>query len=182
MKQLLVIFISLFLLIACKDNKDGNIATEPDKADSSKAEKEESREDRNKKIIKEFMAALNDHNMDKLTSMMADNVVDRGDGTQASVKGKDSVKVAMDRFMTAFPDFKADNLRYFADEDQVVVTGEYSGTFKKDMGKHKATGKKFKFQDADIFTLNDAGLITEHRFIQPDATLFGQVGVSTKQK
>jgi hypothetical protein len=44
----------------------------------------------------------------------------------------------------------------------------------------KATGKQFKLRDADIFKLNDEGKIVEHRYIQPDATLFGQVAGKPK--
>jgi hypothetical protein len=62
----------------------------------------------------------------------------------------------------------------------VVVLAEYSGTFKKDFGKMKATKKSFKFPDADVFTLNDDGKISSHRYIQPDATLFGQVTAKKK--
>lgn len=174
MKQLLVIF-SLVFFISCADNSGNNTAAAPDNADSSKAEKAESREDRNKKIVKEAMAALNDHDFGKLTGYMTPDAVDYGDGTTDPIKSPDSIKARMKIFFTAFPDFKGSDLKYFADGDQVVVLGEYTGTFKNDLGKMKATGKSFKFKDADIFTLNDEGKITSHRFIQPDATLFSQV-------
>ena len=182
MKKLLVIFSSLLFFISCADNSGNNTADAPAGEDSSKAEKVESREDRNKKIIKEAMAALNDHNIDKLTGMMTADAVDHGDGSGRSTKGVDSIKAVMTAMMTSFPDFKAENLKYFADGDDVVVIGEYSGTFKKDMGKFKATGKSFKFPDADIFTLNDEGKITSHRYIQPDATMYSQVGIQPSKK
>lgn len=182
MKKLLVIFSSLLLFISCAENSGNITADGPSGEDSSKAEKAESREDRNKKIVKEAMAALNDHNVDKMAGMMAADAVDYGDGSGRSVKGVDSIKANMTAMMNSFPDFKADNLKFFADGNDVVVIGEYSGTFKKDMGKHKATGKAFKFPDADIFTVNDEGKITSHRYIQPDATFYSQVGIKQPQK
>ena len=145
------------------------------KADSSKAEKVESKEERNKKIIKEGTAALNDHDFDRLTSLMTDDAVENGDGSGHAVKGRDSINASMKKFFSSFPDFKGEDFRYYADGDNVVVTATYSGTFKKDMGKMKANGKSFKFQDADIFTLNDEGKITSHRYIQPDATMMSQI-------
>jgi ketosteroid isomerase-like protein len=176
MKRLLVISSVLLFLIAC-ENKNGNdTAAAPGDADSSKAEKVESKEDRNKKIVKEAMAALNDHNIEKVVGMMSDDAVDYADGTGRAVKGRDSIRATMTVFMNAFPDFKASDLRYFADGNHVVVLGEYTGTFKKDLGKVKATNKSFKFPDADVFTLTEDGKISSHRYIQPDATLFGQVG------
>jgi len=181
MKRLLVISSIVFFIISC-ENKNGNntIAESNDKRDSSKAEKMESREERNKKIVKEAMEALNNHDVEKMANLMTKDAVDYGDGSGKSTKGADSIRAVMKSMMNAFPDFKASELKYFADGDQVVVLGEYSGTFKNDMGKYKATGKSFKFPDADVFTLNDEGKITSHRYIQPDATMFSQIAVKPK--
>src|SRR6476619_4630791 len=154
MKRLLVISSILFFIIACENKHDSSMAGD-DKKDSSKAEKMESKEDRNKKIVKDAMAALNDHSIEKMTALMSDDAVDYGDGMGHSVKGRDSIRANMTSFFNSFPDFKGSELRYFADGDHVVVLGEYSGTFKKDFGKMKATNKSFKFPDADVFTLND---------------------------
>ena len=175
MKRLLIISSIVLFFIACNNEAGNNTAEAPEKADSSKAEKQESREDRNKKIIKESMAALNDHDFDKLTSMMTEDAADYGDGSGHVTKGRDSINASMKKFFNAFPDFKGSDARYFADGDQVVVIAEYTGTFKNDLGKMKATGKSFKFLDADIFTLNDEGKITAHRFIQPESTMMQQV-------
>jgi ketosteroid isomerase-like protein len=180
MKRLLLISSIVFFFIACENKNGNNTASNNDKTDSSKAEKMESKEDRNKKIIKDAMAALNDHSIEKMVGYMSDDVVDYGDGMGRSVKGKDSIRTNMMMFFNAFPDFKGSDLRYFADGDHVVVLGEYSGTFKKDLGKMKATNKSFKFPDADVFTLTDDGKISSHRYIQPDATLFGQVNEKKK--
>jgi predicted ester cyclase len=180
MKRLLVISSIVFFAFACQNKNGDNIAASNEKTDSSKAEKVESKEDRNKKVVKDAMAALNDHSVEKMINMMSDDVVDYGDGMGHSIKGKDSIRANMMMFLNAFPDFKAGELRYFADGDHVVVTGEYTGTFKNDLGKMKATNKSFKFMDADIFTLTDDGKIASHRYIQSDATLFGQVGAKQK--
>lgn len=180
MKHVLVILSGIMLFFSCGQNHDGDSTTTHHDADSSKAEKAESREERNKKIIKDAYALLNAHDFEKMAGMMSDDVTEYGDGTGKASKGRDTVKADIAGFMGSFPDFKGGDLKYFADGDQVVVIGEYTGTFKKDMGKMKATGKSFKFQDADIFTLNDAGKITSHRSIQPTSTMIAQV-VSAKK-
>lgn len=161
--------------MSCENKNANPMAESNDKADSSKAEKQESREDRNKKIVKDAMDALNGHSIEKMVALMSDDAIDYGDGMGHTVKGKDSIRATMMSFFNAFPDFKGSELRYFADGDHVVVIGEYSGTFKNDLGKMKATNKSFKFPDADVFTLTEDGRISSHRYIQPDATLFGQV-------
>ena len=181
MKRLLLISSIVLFIISCENkNGDHTVAASNEKTDSSKAEKMESKEDRNKKIVKDAMAALNDHNIEKMIGMMSDDAVDYGDGMGRAVKGKDSIRSNMMMFLNAFPDFKGSEMRYFADGDHVVVLAEYSGTFKKDFMKMKATNKSFKFPDADVFTLNDEGKISSHRYIQPDATLFGQVTAKKK--
>ncbi len=180
MKRLLIISSIVLFFIACNTETGNNTTDAPEKADSSKAEKVESKEDRNKKIIKDAMSALNDHDFDKLTSLMTEDAVDYGDGSGHVMKSRDSIYAGMKTYFNAFPDFKASDAQYFADGDKVVVIAEYSGTFKNDLGKLKATGKTFKFSDADIFTLNDEGKITSHRFIQPESTMMQQVAAKKK--
>ena len=46
----------------------------------------------------------------------------------------------------------------------------------------KPTGKSFKYRDADIFTFNDAGQITEHRSVQSGITLMDMIGAKRLQK
>ena len=170
MKLLIAVFSFVLFLTACNEGS-GPSADQSANA----AVKQETPEERNKNIIAEVMVALNAHDSVKLLNMMADDVIDYGDGTEPPVKSRDSIKAGISAFFSAFPDYKADNLKYFADGNHVVVLGDYSGTFKNDLGKMKATGKSFKFSDADIFTLNDNGKITSHRYIQPNATMFAQV-------
>lgn len=175
MKHVLVIFACVLIFIGCGQNHQNDSTTMNHDADSSKAEKAESKEDRNKKTVKDAMAALNAHDFDKMATYMSDDVAEYGDGNGKATKGRDTVIADIRGFFGSFPDFKGGDLKYFADGDQVVVIGEYSGTFKKDMGKMKATNKSFKFQDADIFTLNDDGKITSHRSVQPTSTMIQQV-------
>jgi predicted ester cyclase len=177
MNKIILFLATVFLFIACNDTRNESTVSTTGNADSAKVE---SREERNKKTVMAAMAALNAHNADDLVSTMAPDAVDYGDGLEEPIKNLDTVKTMMGDFMKAFPDFKSDNLMYFADGDHVVVIGDWSGTFKNDLGKMKATGKSFKFKDADIFKLNDEGKIVEHRFIQPNATIFKQIGVKTK--
>lgn len=181
MKRLLLISSIVLFIISCENkNGENTMAADHEKPDSSKAEKMESKEDRNKKIVKDAMEALNDHSIEKMVALMSDDPVDYGDGTGRAVKGKDSIRANMMMFFNSFPDYKARELSFYADGNKVVVLGEYSGTFKKDFGKMKATNRSFKYQDADVFTLTDDGKISSHRYIQPDATLFRQVNEKRK--
>ena len=62
--------------------------------------------------------------------------------------------------------YRAENLKYYADDDRVLVYGDWTGTFKNDLMGIKATGKPVKFKDVDIFKLNDEGKVVEHSSVQ----------------
>jgi predicted ester cyclase len=103
-------------------------------------------------------------------------------GSMPPVKGIDSAKAFVKMFMASFPDYKVENLMAIADGDHVAVIGDWSGTFKKDLMGIKATNKHFKAKDADIFTFNSDGKITEHRSIQSLDHILKQLGTSMPKK
>lgn len=175
MKQLLVLLTIALFTISCGQNSGNDMAAGTGSADTAQAPKPETKEERNKKVIAEAIAALNAHDIDKIKSSMAAETVDYGDGSRPPIKGADSVAANIAGMFASFPDFKADNIKYYADGDEVVVIAEFTGTFKNDMGKMKATGKSFKFMDADIFSLNDEGKVTSHKYIQSDNTMMSQI-------
>jgi predicted ester cyclase len=48
----------------------------------------------------------------------------------------------------------------------VAAYADWTGTFKNDLMGIKASGKPVNLRDVDIFKLNDAGKIIEHRSVQ----------------
>jgi predicted ester cyclase len=103
--------------------------------------------------------------------------VDYGNGEMRPMKNQDSMKMDLKNFFVAFPDYKAENLKAVAEGNTVIVTADWSGTFKNEYNKVKPTGKSFKAKDADIFTFNDAGKITSHKTIQSITAIFYQLGI-----
>ncbi|MEO5647145.1 MAG: ester cyclase [Chitinophagaceae bacterium] len=167
MKKLIYpLFIFTFALVACKSEKKTETPAITDKESTSPG-----KEERNKKIIEASMSGVNAHNADEALKDADPAFVDYGDGAQPPVRSKDSVKSIINSILNAFPDYKGENLVYVAEGDQVVVIGDWSGTFKKDMMGIKATNKSFKIKDVDIFKLNDDGKIIEHRAIYPFANI-----------
>lgn len=118
---------------------------------------------------KDFDAAFKDYTPD---------FVDYGSGEMKPMKNQDSMKMDLKNFYVAFPDYKVENLKAVAEGNIVIVTADWSGTFKKEYRNVKPTGKSFKTTDADIFTFNDAGKISSHRTIQSITTIFNQLGIS----
>jgi predicted ester cyclase len=173
MKQLVFVFaLGAICLASCgTDNSETSTTKTTDSAS------QESAEARNIRVAKESIAALNNHDVDGMFKNASSDVVDYGDGNMPPMNSVDSTKMIMKEWFTAVPDMKADNSQYFADGNKVVVISEVSGTWKADMMGQKATNKSFKYMDADIFTFNDQGQITEHRSIQDQGPVMSNIGM-----
>ncbi|MDB5157455.1 MAG: hypothetical protein JWR50_2162 [Mucilaginibacter sp.] len=96
----------------------------------------------------------------------AKDFIEYGNGAQKPMKNIDSMKMDGKQLLIGFPDFKVEDLHAVASGDTVIVTGVWSGTFKKDYRKMKATNKSFKMPDADIFVFNKDGKIASHANVQ----------------
>ena len=172
MKQLLA-FIALFALVySC--NNASEPATTTNAVDSVAMAKEAMLA-KNKATALASVQGFNSRNVDDVLKDAAADLTDYGDGSGKPMKNMDSLKADLKAFINAFPDLKVETSVVLADGNHVAVFETWSGTFKADMMKMKATGKSFKLNDVDLFTFNDAGKITEHRNIQSNQALFSQV-------
>ncbi len=175
MKKVFLVLAAGLLVVSACHNKKGS-ATEANVKGATATQTEESKEEHNKQIVMASMKGIENHDVAAVLKDAAPDIVDYGDGSMSPVKGIDSVRAGLTRWMQAYPDVKGSNLKYAADGDWVVVWGDWSGTWKNDFMGEKATGKSFKVEDADIFRLNNAGKITEHHSIQSPMTSMMQVG------
>lgn len=171
MNQLLASILILVLFLSCNNVQQPVVTTTVDSVALAK----ETMLKKNKAAALGFLEAINSKNLDAMVKDYAIDYVDYHDGGIPPSKGLDTLKRDLKDFITAFPDVKAENLVAVAEGNQVAVFGEWSGTFKANLGKMKATGKSFKLKDADLFTFNDAGKITEHRAVQSGEALISQV-------
>jgi len=171
MKHTLLAAACFLLLTACN-----NSTTTPNApATSAPAAMATDMAAQNKKTVMAGMEALNAHDVDKVTAAAAPDFVDYGEGSTPPMK-LDSTKKMIAEFLHSFPDVKGENQVYTAEGDRVIVTSDWTLTFKNDMGPVKATNKSFKYTDVDIFTFNASGKITSHRSIYPNAALMMMVG------
>jgi predicted ester cyclase len=112
----------------------------------------------------------------------APGFIEYGNGESKAVTNMDTIKGSAKSFFEAFPDFKGEDFKVVAEDSTVIITGTWSGTFKKEFMKIKPTNKAFKVFDADIFTFNKAGKITSHKDVQSDAAFFNQLGIPMPKK
>lgn len=124
---------------------------------------------------------VNKHDADALFKDVSADFTDYTDGSMDPIKGVDSAKKSFQMFITAFPDIKGENFTAVAEGNNVVIIGDWSGTFKGELMGIKPTGKSFKVKDVDIYTFNDEGKITSHRSVQSMQTILAQVGAEMKK-
>jgi len=164
--------IATCFLAACKSNS-GTKSSSDSTATAIK---------RNKQIALDAEMSISKQDMDGLFKNCSADFVDYGNGDSKPMKNVDSIKADFKGFLTAFPDFKGEDLAAIADSNTVVVTGNWSGTFKNDYMKMKANGKSFKIPEADIFTFNNEGKITSHKSVQSGIYIFYQLGFLVPKK
>jgi len=82
-----------------------------------------------KKIVYNFVNAINEHNVEKIYSLMADDhkFID-AHGNEVS--GKDKMKAGWAGYFQWFPDYKIEISDIFSNGDTLAAFGFASGTFK----------------------------------------------------
>jgi predicted ester cyclase len=175
-KMFLTLTVSVFLLAACSDKKkEGDDKDKMTSSTNSKIEK-------NKATALASVMAVNAHDADGMLKESVADGVDYGDGSMPPTKGIDSIRAGIKAWFGAFPDVKGENFVVMSDDGtHVAVFADWSGTFKNDFMGMKATGKSYKLKDADIFTFNADGKITEHRSVQSNMVMASQVGMPMGQ-
>lgn len=178
MKKLLTLFVlaavAACMFSSCKSNGSGSPSGG---SDSTAAVM--------KKNAQTALAAdslLMTHDIDGYFKLCAPGYTEFGSAGDKPDKNVDSLKLEMKTFFGAYPDFKGEDLKPYASNDGVIVTGTFSGTFKNAYFKMKPTGKAFKVFDGDIYTFDKDGKITSHKSIVPGSVFMSQVGVVLPEK
>jgi len=80
------------------------------------------------KTVYEFIETINDHKIDKIIDMLADDhVLIDSMGTKAT--GKETLLKSWKGYFSWFPDYKIELKHTFVDEDSISLFGKASGTF-----------------------------------------------------
>jgi steroid delta-isomerase-like uncharacterized protein len=172
-KNILYLLTASLLVFACNNDKK----TESTDKKETMAPTTENRAEKNKSTALASVTAFSNHDVDAMLKESTADGMDYGDGSMPAIKGIDSVKTIVKAWLAAFPDTKGENFMVLSDDGtHVAVIADWSGTFKNDFMGIKATGKSYKVRDADVFTFNAEGKITEHRSIQWNMTIMSQIG------
>jgi predicted ester cyclase len=172
-KLVLFLIISAIAFTACTNN---DTKTAEKKADNNLTMGTNAQ--RNLQTTMDMFDAFNKHDINNCFKDWTPGAIDYSDGSMPSMK-TDSVKAFWNAWIKAFPDYKANDMKFAATADGVVVMvwSQWDGTWTNEIMGQKPTGKKMKVSDVDIFNFDNQGKIVEHHNIQPFSTIAQQVGL-----
>jgi len=128
----------------------------------------------NKAIVRRFIDAYNQQNLD-----LSDDVVASGyvDPDYPQLQGLENLKQMMNMFFKAFPDFHETIEDIIAEGDKVWVLLTYTGTHKGEWMGLAPTGKKITCRAIDIYRIANGKIAEGRRVPTPDLAFFKQLGL-----
>jgi steroid delta-isomerase-like uncharacterized protein len=100
----------------------------------------------NDNLLKQLIEAENSHDVEKVLTFLADDIVYEDVTFGVVMKGKDGFKQIYPTFITAAPDFKLEPKAWVTDDKSFAMEMVYSGTQKGDFPGLPATGKRFSIR------------------------------------
>ncbi len=133
-----------------------------------------------KAVIERDIKAFNAHDLEALSRDSAPDIEGTAPG-DVKLKGPQAVKEYNQRFITGFPDARAEAKNIFVQGKHVIVegifTGTHNGTLKTPMGDIPATGRKVKGEYVQIFEV-DRGLVKRAHLMFDQVQLMTQLGMA----
>jgi steroid delta-isomerase-like uncharacterized protein len=97
----------------------------------------------NDNLLEQLIKAENSHDIEKMLSLMADDVVIEDVPFGLLMKGKDGVKQGFTRFFAAAADFKVEPKSWITNDKSFALEVIFTGTQTGDLPGLPATGKRF---------------------------------------
>jgi steroid delta-isomerase-like uncharacterized protein len=100
----------------------------------------------NDNLLKQHIETENSHDVEKVLTLLTDDVVFEDVPSGIVMKGKDGFKQIYPTFITAAPDFKLEPKAWVTDDKSFAIEMVYSGTQKGDFAGLPGTGKRFSIR------------------------------------
>ena len=111
-------------------------------------------------FLQAFADAFNEHNADKIVSMMTDDCIFQAsagpDVDGEKFVGKENVKKSFQQVFATFPDAKWTNAKHFIAGDRGVSEWVFSGT--------KSDGTRVEVTGCDLFTFRDGKISVKNSY------------------
>ena len=101
---------------------------------------------------------------------------------QGEVSGQAGIVEYFGELLSAFPDVQYDYLAKHESGNVAIDEGYFTGTNEGDLSgpggaSIPATGKQVRVRECDVVTVDDYGLIQQHRFYYDQLEFLGQLGL-----
>ena len=111
----------------------------------------------NKNIARKLTEALNNQDLSLIDEALGANYYNHS----YELKGPEAFKQFCEMFLSAFPDYHADDEHIVAEGDKVVVVGTGTGTHKNEFRGIPATGKQIQYKYANVHRFVDSKIVEE---------------------
>jgi steroid delta-isomerase-like uncharacterized protein len=98
----------------------------------------------NDNLLKQLIEAENSHDIEKLLTLLTDDIV--FEDVTLVTEGKDAFKQGYAAFITAVPDFKIEPKSWVTSDKSFALEMVFTGTQKGDLPSLPATGKSFSIR------------------------------------
>lgn len=140
------------------------------------AEPPSARVDANKEVVRRFVSAMNEQNLDALDDLVAPDVVRRSPSTPGvTVRSLEELKAFLRQDRAAVPDAVQTIRMMVAEGDWVAVWANYSGTQDGPLGPFPASGNPVDLEFAGFLRIED-GMIAEIRAVWDNVDMLTQLG------
>jgi len=116
-------------------------------------------------VLDNYIAAWNEHNLQKIDGFYADEVIWYDSGYDYTTRGKKNVSKAItDAFMGYVPDmYWAKSGDVFISENTIIYEWVYGGTFNGEWDGTAIKNQKFEIKGLSTTTINNNGKIIAHK-------------------
>lgn len=138
-----------------------------------------------RKALQSFIAAWNDHDVDAVIAMVADDVQWENPANPKPVTGRTQAAKDVEATFTAFPDLhfpKEDFHAYSTDDPSVgFTTWTVTGTMTGPLSGLEPTGRHVRLGGVCAYRFRD-GLIAEHRIVFDSLDFVQQLGLIPREE
>ena len=132
-------------------------------------------------FIDRYNAAWNDHDVDAIVEMHADDSVFENHTTGDVSVGRDAIGTAIRGIFTVFPDLNFETRRQYVRDDLVVQEWTARGTHLGKMNRAglevEPTGKTVEYRGMDVIPIEN-GLVARKDVYSDGVTLLRQLGLT----
>jgi steroid delta-isomerase-like uncharacterized protein len=129
-----------------------------------------------KQQVDKFVRALNSHDAAKMKPLLAEGVVLSDPFLPGPLTSRNTIAEFWNGIFQSFPDINYRVDEKVAEAGKVFVAFTTSGVGKGSFGPLNVDGKRFEIEEANLFHLDDSGLISKITVFVDTAKLSKQLG------